>query len=520
MKQFFTVSILCSVMFASCGLFGVDEFSTFGPDYAIPLVQASTSVGAIFEKFDTLSTLEVDSAGGMTLRYKGSIHQEASGSLFDDVNNFPFGFPITSNLTEIPFNTLSGVRLDSARLKSGVIIANFWPAAPALPPGPTPTPWTENLLLSFTVEQFINPAGVPLHIEQVVPVSGNVPIVTDITGYDIVPDADGKLWISYTAVGQTSGQPYVFNGLQFSLDPNGLAASYAEGYLGQVAYTDIPLDTIEFDFLENISGGEIRFGDPKIKVFSKNAFGFPVRAQAEVVNVFTRSGAIIPLESTFIFDGINFNYPTISEAGQVKNTDFYFDKDNSNIEDIIAGDPIAIEYKFIATTNPDNDLSITGFITDSSFFEVGVEVELPLYGSAKDFPAMDTFEIDPNFDIDAIDSVELKIISEDGIPLDANFQLLFADEFGQVLDSVFHQGSVLLLRGAQFDINTSEVTATSIETNFARLPNTSLVNMLASRKLIVKALFSTSDNGNGFVRARFDQKLDLKVGVILHMKGG
>ena len=313
--------------------------------------------------------------------------------------------------------------------------------------------------------------------------------------------------------------PYVFSGWQFTLDPNGLSAGYSEGYLGQVAYTDIPLDTIEFDFLQTITGGEIHFGDPKIKVFAKNAFGFPVRAQAEVVNVFTRSGNTIPLESQFIFDGINFDYPTLQEVGEVKSTNFYFDKDNSNVEDIIAGDPVAIEYKFVATTNPDNDLTITGFITDSSFFEVGVEVELPLYGSAKDFPAKDTFSISPDFDISAVDSVELKIISENGIPFDANLQLLLADEFGNVLDSVFHQGQILLLKGATFDINTAEVTGTTIETNFARLPHASLQNLLASRKLIVCAYFSTTDHGEGYVRARFDQKLDLKIGVILHMNG-
>ena len=66
---------------------------------------------------------------------------------------------------------------------------------------------------------------------------------------------------------------------------------------------------------------------------------------------------------------------------------------NSNIDVVLGSGPIAIDYDVNADTNPEEDPSIRGFITDSSYYKVQVDVELPMYGNAIDFFTTDTFPI-------------------------------------------------------------------------------------------------------------------------------
>ena len=84
-------------------------------------------------------------------------------------------------------------------------------------------------------------------------------------------------------------------------------------------------------------------------------------------------------------------------------------------------------------TNPDSNVNIRGFITDSSYYKVRVDVDLPLYGRSVNFLARDTFGIDfSNFQ--KMYKAEFKLVTVNSLPLDVSIQGYFIDKDGAVLD--------------------------------------------------------------------------------------
>jgi len=162
-----------------------------------------------------------------------------------------------------------------------------------------------------------------------------------------------------------------------------------------------------------------------------------------VFDVYTADGEILPIFGEGIEDGIDFNYPTLDEVGQTKTTTYAFSKENSNIDTLLGSKPIAIDYDFDATTNPDNISTIRGFVTDESEYVVNVDVELPIFGRADRFLAVDSFDV--NFSsYDNVESAEFKVVSENGIPLEIAMQMYFVDANDNVLDSLLMDDLTLI----------------------------------------------------------------------------
>ena len=130
------------------------------------------------------------------------------------------------------------------------------------------------------------------------------------------------------------------------------------------------------------------------------------------------------------------DYPELNEVGEERVTRFSMNKDNSNIVEVLGSSPVALDYDVDAITNPDNDDAIRGFMTDSSRYVANVEVELPIYGRASGFAAIDTFDIDFS-DFQDIKEVEFKLITKNDLPLEVGMELYFEDQAGKVVDSLF-----------------------------------------------------------------------------------
>jgi hypothetical protein len=140
---------------------------------------------------------------------------------------------------------------------------------------------------------------------------------------------------------------------------------------------------IDVSLFDKWKSGKFNFEDPKISLSVESNFGLPVRSKINTLSLTSISGNTVNLESQYVTEGINFNYPLFSEIGQVKTTEFYFDKTNSNIKQIFNEKTKSIAYDIDAVVNPDKDTLNKGFITSTSYFVVNVSVEVPLHGQWK-----------------------------------------------------------------------------------------------------------------------------------------
>ena len=475
-----------------------------GAEFAIPLFTARTSIEDLIEGFDQITYLEIDNEGLVHLRYKGDVlTQTADDFLQAASDSIPPAIPLVDTLFALPFSSPQQLKVDKAVYKTGIV--RFGVQSDYV----GTIDFKLSILHAFkngqvaTLEESF-PSPPPL---QGFYVSQNF---LDMSGYELLPQNDTVLirYEAYTDAGDKIELPQVF------LISEDVYFSYIEGVLGNFTHNG-RADTIFIDFFENWIQGEVFFENPDIFIHVQNSFGVPTRSDIKVFDIITADNQRLPLESTFITDtGIDFVYPALNEVGQVKEMTFAFDENNSNIEEVLGSKPVALEYDVDALMNPDNLSSERGFITDSSYYNVQVEVDLPLRGRASDFAMLDTFAVDFSSYADVAE-IEFKMVADNDMPLEIVAQAWFLDEQGQVVDSLFAEGPTAVVEAAPVDaagLVTSPTQATHF-INFDALRFEQIRN--AVKKVALRGSFSTTGQGSQIVKAIAGQQAEIRMGMRL-----
>jgi hypothetical protein len=507
LKLFTGCVLLCILVVASCRkIDSLDNMKVvnYDAEFALPVFKAKTSLQDILDQFGENTVVQIGEDGLITVFYKGNVAGRSSTDIFDTLNaynNLPL--PIPDTLFPLPFSVPNSIDVDYAILKSGTFEYGFIDTVTTLPGQITVTVTLPEATLNGVPFQYSTTHSGGVTVPQIGPF--------DLTGYRLTP-VDDTIKIHYQAYRHSTGMNEKLG--IFFIKLNNFEASYVEGYLGSDIY-ELERDTIVIDFFGNWTRGDVYFADPKINLKVNNSFGFPVRSKANVLDVFTVNNEILPIESIYL-DNIVVDYPSLSEVGQTKTTHFDFNKDNSNIDVILGAGPTAIDYDFDVVANPDSNTTIRGFMTDSSFMNVQVEVELPMYGTASGFEARDTFSID--FDsYQNYDFVEFKVISENGIPLDVGIQIFFADENGIVLDSLFTP-NVNVIQAAPVD-GTGLPVDISEKTTFTTIEGARLENIKVAKQLYMRSSFSTVNNGQTMVKILSSQQVEVRMGMKIGVGG-
>ncbi len=508
-------SLLFLLLFATWSCEQLDDLDEiqgvkYEAEYAVPLANLGVSLDRILQNFEDRATLTVDPDGLFHFEYSGAVLTETGSQVFEEIeatfqqitNITPNGIPILLPRTPIPYKDQLDIEVDLIRLKGGAFSYQFESRNPEPVNVEVRLPqfFINGEALSFTHQlPAYSGTGAP-------PAFSNKDNPVDLSGAEIIPTND-TLYIEYNAT-NSDGETVLLNNFFIRFDD--IKLIFAQGYLGTNIY-DGPLDSIDIDFFDSWIAGDVFFENPEITYILENSFGIPTRSIVNRFDIITVEGNILPLESPLIENGIDFPYPTLDEIGEVKTDSFLFTKDNSNIAQILSSKPVQVIYDVDAQTHPDGDRSIRGFITDSSFYRVRVLVDLPLQGSAADFEARDTVEV--NLDnLESLDSIELKIVAENTFPLAIDIQVFFADEAGN-LTAMLVDSDLRVIDAALVDAS-GNVTGPSNNTTFIPIGGDRLEALKEARKLILTAVFSTTPNGDNPVRLTSDQRLSLGMGAI------
>ncbi len=476
-------------------------------EFAIPLLKARTSIQDLLENFDDSTYIEIDSEGVIHLRYEGDVLTQSAEEFFQVIKTYlPPLIPLDSNYFTLDFNTSNDqLKVDYARYGSGSINVGVVSTYVGL----------VDLTLTI-VEASKNGQPLTVHRQFMSPVGsmGSIPVInfdlsayTECEGYELKPDS-GRVHIKYVAVtdmGDTlKSLPLI------ALANTNINFSYIEGYLGNFTNRG-KRDSVSIGFFKNWIQGDVFFNNPVITMHIENSFGMPTRSSIDTFDIITADDQRIPLESTFITEsGIDFVYPTVPEAGQSKSMTFTFNADNSNIEDVLGSRPIGLDYKVDAISNPDSLTNLRGFITDSSYYKIKIEVDLPLHGRANGFGVVDSFDVDFS-SFDEIKEAEFKMVADNGMPLAFDVQAYFVDSSGVVLDSLFDQ-IAHVVRGAPVNsvgvVTNKQTTTTYITFDAARFDK-----VREAKKLALHAYFSTTNGGQQSVKAFSNQDLEIRMGM-------
>lgn len=498
------------------GLSGCVDFADLSetqiPDYqaefALPLINSQVSIKDLIDSDASINGLSVDADGTLRFRYLGSEIRRDGAELFQQVEeDFPPAFPVILPETRYPISEFSDIELERLDFKAGQLIYYF------------ENPNLERVTVEFEFSSLLKD-GEPLRITAELPPSNltgppsaatNSDGPIDLDGYRLVPD-DNEIVLRYTAKNE-SGQDRPLT--DFVVRFQNPAFSYVEGYLGQFAIEGVE-DAVRIDFVEEYTGGSIQFADPKVILGVENSFGVPTRAQVNEFYVKDRNGSEQDVNSAQLDEGLLFPFPGLNEVGSVARKTFTFDKDNSNILDLFAGNPIRLIYDVDAIVNPQENEKPIGFITDSSFYALQLMVDLPLFGKVDDYILADTFDIDLS-SFDEIEKATFKIIAENDLGIDARVQAYFLDEQGEVVEALFSERQ-LIAQAADVDSegrsDSPRVTTTFVDADAVRSQRIRQASQLA-----LEVGFSTETNAPRAIRIQEQQGVSVKIGALVTVRG-
>ena len=232
-----------------------------------------------------------------------------------------------------------------------------------------------------------------------------------------------------------------------------LEFSYVEGYFGQIEQ-EIEQDEMNFDLssLEEIIP-DLYLETPNLRFTVDNAIGVPFKIDLDLLGV-NDDENISLMVRTFRFKRMS----TITD----------FNNSNSQLSDLISISPSQILYSGSVLSNPSGNMGELNSITNGSDIKIGFELDLPLHFRLQDAMRTDTLDLDfggendDTTEADYVDSVILKLHTENEFPLDIDLMILFTDSVsGLVLDSL----DVELLDGAEVDEDGRTISANIYDSN-------------------------------------------------------
>ena len=497
LKNLLFLSIL---IFASCQLlndFEDTEVIGADPEFAIPVGTAEVSITRLLEGFDQYTVVDIDENGLVRLKYRGQVAERGADIVFQAIEDAIGGvsIPLTDTVSVIPFPTSDIMKFDYAELKSGKVSFGATNGG------------DEPLDFRFWFPE-ITQNGQELEYDGIIQPGETLIDTFDMTDYVITPQPPDFILNARYRTANPAGEFVPLDFLAMTL--NGLTFFYVEGQLGSTVFSG-DRDSIPIEFFEEWTRGDVYFEEPTVEIITEMGFGLPPVSSTELFRVITTEGDTLDLVGDAITDGVEFDFPTIPEAGQIKFDTFAFTNQNSNIAEILGANPVLLEYKVDVLTDSTLAPMERGFIRDDSYFKIFVEVDLPLYGTASGFAVSDTFDL--NFDaLDELETAEFRLTSENELPVNINAQGYFFAADGTVLDSLFADGPSDAFAAAPVDGN-GETTQAEIRSYDIAFDATRFERIRNAASLALVSNFSTTDNGGIPVRIFADQRAELRLGM-------
>ncbi len=469
-------------------------------EWSLPLL--SGNIKAINLAKQTASDAEVlvQPDGSILLRYPGNTLTKTKKEIFLPVQSGGIPIPMTDTSTRVTLPIVGNVIIKKAILANG----NYWFSYSHNR--------AENILLQLFVPQMKRGNQILNHFIDI-PYSGNNPTFgsTDKFSLDEIEMIPEKNQIDLRYIGTNANQNrFKINTLFFQFDQ--LDFKYLQGFMGQNVY-DLKKDSIAIDLYDSFIPGALIVDDPKVIMTVTNSFGFPSKALIHDFTILTRSG-LISFKSKLFDEGMLFNYPVLAESGQSKTTTFVFDKNNSNVRDVLNAQAQRVIYDIDALSNPNLIQDSTYFINDNARFEVKVSVEFPLKVKINQYPADKTFEVDASA-LEDLREGSLLIESANTIPMSANAQFYLFNSTDQIIDSVF---AVPQLVFAAANTNDAGI---SINAAIHRLtipvPSDKIRLWSQAKKFKVTAWFNTPVNKN-IVQISDKDDLNIKMAFVGKLK--
>lgn len=457
-KSLFLIST-SSLLFTGCVKKEIElqklESEVIDPSFAFPIGGATFNLGRIESHFADDFFIYNQTTGLLEYIYPKQLFNLKVADMIQFPNpsaSANFGMPVGAQSTLVgggagttvnfyhqsttTFNAPNGELIDSITVKQGSLDINLSSdfmhsgSVDVVIPSLTKNGGAFNKTINFTY-------------------SGTTPVVNtasfDIAGYKLDMTDGGTTnntsRFAFNATITSSGAGVSSSDeIRFTIDVVIDTLQSAFGYFG--SYTNIlSQDTLPIDFFENLYGGQVHVEEPRIEINVFNTAGIDVKTDFV--------GVIDPASGpTSILSGAGLNLPTILGAnnpGDTAVTPHLIDNTNTSptLTDMVDAGPSEIIYSATSETNPGAGTP-SSFVTCESRVWGDSRLVLPLNGWGNNFQFRDSTDADiegvvdvDSADIENIEAFTLRLIVDNGLPIDAFVQAYFCDTNFVIIDSLF-----------------------------------------------------------------------------------
>lgn len=484
----FVTAITLSLCTACSILDEIDEIETakWQPQISAAILTAELESSNLFSKISESGTLIEDVNGDLSFQYGSDLFsQEASvlveipdvvGPMLQPEVAFPFPEP------EITVFTLG----------SGRLTYEFQ------------SPYPGDIEMTIGISNALKEEE-PFEETFVFTSPGTITGSFDLSNYSLVL-TDGTVNLRYEAKQVDTEAPLTFPVVLLGFE--GLNYAYLEGALEKTTIASSS-DSVSIDLFQDWNQGSFTLSEADLSIVVENSIGFPVNLIFNEFEAETKQKGMMEVNSSSIDNGFSLNYPAIGEIGQVRTSEFSLNSTNSNIAEVLSGLPEKFMVSMDAILN-EEESSEPGFSLPDDKIDVGLSINIPLYGTFEGIVLKDTLDLDLD-NLDQISSGKLRLVSQNGFPLDLAAQLYLLDENRTIMDSLFVDNK-LLLKAASVDVNgvVDEPMDHSVD---LYLGESKLRNLQAANQVLVQFVLNSTDAGETPVRLRSTYKLGLQLGL-------
>lgn len=254
------------------------------------------------------------------------------------------------------------------------------------------------------------------------------------------------------------------------------------------------------DLLNKINGS-FKLANPQFELFIRNSIGVPAAVNLNFMAT-SKEGTTASLDPP-VFD---IPVPANINAGIVTKS-IVFDKQNSNIVNFIALPPTSqISYSGKVNFNPAVPVTMQNpnFLDINATFALDLSMVLPLELQVSELAFKDTSELSGNYK--KIESADLIINSQNGIPLDVEMQLFFLDSTKTQIGT---SKKTKVLSAATID-GTGVITPVQSSQTFS-LDQTEMGYLRKAKNIVFTGTVSSPSGGTVVAPILSDSKIDLNV---------
>lgn len=497
--------------------------------WAIPVIYSDLSAQDIITKKDKDGVIQIGSDGFCTLIYEGLLFSLPSTSIIQlpdqTAPTFSGGLTaaqiaqltstgsVTATFTQtITFNPgINNPLIDSIVFKAAnfdlQMVSDFGFAG--------------NIQFSIPAS---NKNGQPFSGTMNIPYSGSVPVNNQgsysLAGYKVDMTMGGttsnQFQIVYNVTLTGSGPaPSLTDNVYMYQAMNAMSFSSVFGDMGQISLSP-DRDTVELSIFKNALGtGIYTLVDPSVEVTISNSFGFPINASIAQLEGFNPPSSVYPITGSP--NPLPIYSPNFTQIGQSLAGSYTLNASNSNIVSVINNTPKKVVYQINSISNPGGPTK-QNFITDSSRFRVDMKVNLPFWGTAKDFQLQDTidFELDTALE-ENVESLLFRIYNRNGFPIDVDMQAYLVDSNYVKLDSLISPNQ-LLLKSAAINASTGLVTTPTEKTLDIIVDNPRFKKLRNMKYVLIKASASTTNQATTDIKIYNYYSILAKLGVKANLK--